>query len=103
MNDVSRAVELHREAVKLRREGDLGRALDLSNQALEILEGVHGPVHPDVANVILCRGEVHQEAARYDESERDYERAVTILEQCSGSATIDRLRVQSLGRLAGMR
>src|SRR3989454_10683551 len=96
------AVELHRQAVQLRGEGKLADALDRANQALQILEEACGPDHPDVANVFLCRGDVHQDAARYDQAERDYERAVAIMNQVSGSEPIDRRRVQSLGRLAGI-
>src|SRR3989449_3955436 len=82
---VRTAVELHRLAVQFRGEGNLAEALDRANQALQILEEACGPVHPDVANVVLCRGDVHQDAARYDQAERDYERAVAIMDQVSGS------------------
>ena len=97
------AVRLHEQAIAARESGDLQQAAVLGQEALRRFELLDGPDHPDVANVLLHLGDVHEAGADYDQAQGCFQRAVHIMEALpTGDPDLDRLRLRALGGLAGI-
>lgn len=102
-NEIARACRLHEQALACRAEGRIAEAGPLAELALEILERKNGPDHPDVANLLLCLAAIREEAGDLATAERLGRRAARILETMEDAGPdVPRLRIQSLGMLAGV-
>lgn len=101
---VDAAVRLHDAAVARQRDGESAAAVAPCRRALALLEEASGPAHPDVANVLLTLGELHEDLADYAEAETCYARAESITRALPlGHDDLVRLRVQSLTHVGGIR
>ncbi len=97
------AVRLHDVAGERRAAGRPADGLASCERALAILERECGDGHPDVANVLLTLGEVHEDPGGYAEAERCYRRAVAIMRALPlDQKVLVRLRVQALVHLGGI-
>jgi tetratricopeptide (TPR) repeat protein len=79
------------------------RARRFATRALAILEREHGPNHPDVVAVLLCRAGAREECTDHARAEADYRRAIGILDllpQDPGNLDVQRLRVRAASGLA---
>lgn len=80
-------------AVEHAEQGRLDEAEREASQALAILEAASGPDHPDVANVLLALGAVHQRRGDKTGAGRFYERAVDIPDHPDTAMTLNNLGV----------
>lgn len=79
------------------------RARRFATRALVILEREHGPNHPDVAAILVCRAGAREECTDHARAEADYRRAISILDllpQDQGNLDVQRLRVRATSGLA---
>src|SRR5262245_62083725 len=66
------------------------------------MEEAVGPDHPDVANILNSLAGIHEDRGVYAVAEELYRRAVRLMEHVAGGdPDTERLRLQSLGNLAG--
>ena len=67
--------------------GDYEKALPLYQRALEIIEKVLGPQHPDVATTLNNLAVLYESMGDYEKALPLYQRALEIREKVLGSAT----------------
>jgi tetratricopeptide (TPR) repeat protein len=100
------AADARRRLVLARRLFDEGRpedAVALAETALAVLERGLGPNNPDAAAACVELSIYHERLSQYDRAERYARRSNVITEMYPRTdETLLRLRVQALGRLAGI-
>jgi tetratricopeptide (TPR) repeat protein len=100
---IDTAIRLHGDALAALEAGELASAAGLAGQSLDLFERESGPTHPDVANVLNCLADVHEQRADYAAAERCSRRSVAIMRglRDAGLASgtdIHRLFAQSLSK-----
>ena len=80
-NDLTRAVQLYQEVVKLTGQGQFQNAIPLAQEALSIQEQALGPDSPSVAQGLNILALLYFKLARYAEAEPLYKRSLDILEK----------------------
>lgn len=97
------AVHLHDVATRLHERGDTAGAMTTCRTSLVILEAECGHTHPDVANVLLSLGEIHEDLGEYDAAQQCYDRAEAITRGLPlDDDALTRLRVQALVHVGGI-
>jgi tetratricopeptide (TPR) repeat protein len=99
---IKAATTLHERSVSFRARGQHAQAESLALQALRTIERVVGPRHPGLANILINLGGVCQDRGRYSKAERLLRRSVDILSKSRDGPENRKLRVRSLGNLAGV-
>src|SRR5207253_9237478 len=102
---IDEAVRLHTLAVAAWERHRFENAERLATGSLRRFESVTGPVHPDVANVLLCLAGVHRDRGNYEAALRLFRRALRILRtlpEDRRDLDVQRLRMQAIGGLGTM-
>jgi tetratricopeptide (TPR) repeat protein/CHAT domain-containing protein len=92
--------ELLGQAEALEAKGAYADALNLLQQALQIVEKVRGPEHPLTAVFLNRLAKLYQDQGRYGEAETFHTRAIAIFEKVLGPE--DPITAKSLQDLAGL-
>jgi tetratricopeptide (TPR) repeat protein len=83
--DMSRAMELNREAVQLGNQGKAKEAIPLAKQVLAIFEKDLGPDHPNVAIGLGNLAQLYAQTQQWDEALPLYQRALPIMQKRGNS------------------
>jgi tetratricopeptide (TPR) repeat protein len=82
--DLEEAKRLNNQVVQLHRQGKYAEAVPLGQKALNIVEKVLGPDHPDVATSLNNLAVLYDTQRRYAQAEPLYKRSLAIEEKALG-------------------